>query len=160
VSLSGVGNCEGWRELISRAADGTLGPSDEARLQAHVSECPACAAESRADGELRLLLRRDPLPLTEISLPSGQDIARTIREAEAPAHRRPVRPVWGWAGALTATAAAVLLIVGRGPAPNAPSPLQSPPAVTQPASGFWIVDDERTGRDVIVGPAVSLSGAP
>lgn len=157
MAFRGVGECNAWRGLISRGADGELGAVDEAGLQAHLSACAGCAAVVRVDAELRLMLRRDPLPLTEVRLPSGREIARSVLEAEPAAVRRPGRRAWGWAGAVAA-AAAVAIIGSRSPAPRQRVIQAAPPAASQPVPGFWIVDDERTGRDVIVGPSVSFAG--
>jgi anti-sigma factor RsiW len=151
-------DCLRSQELISRAGDSALPAADTAWLHEHLAACPACAREARADEELRGLLRGDPLPVTELRLPSGEQIARSIVEAEA-APRRLRRPVvLGWSGAALATATAILLIVAR-PTPHHSEVEPVPtPAAAQPATGFWIEDDERTGRDVIVAPAGTLSG--
>src|SRR5690242_14091088 len=50
-------NCERAIELISARIDGELSPADEAALEGHLAECPACAAAAEAfelqDAELR-----------------------------------------------------------------------------------------------------------
>src|SRR5690348_2950629 len=50
-------NCERAIELISARIDGELSAADEAALEGHLAECPACAAAAEAfelqDAELR-----------------------------------------------------------------------------------------------------------
>src|SRR5579885_505153 len=50
-------NCEHVLALISARIDGELSPADEAALEAHLAECPACAATAEAfelqDAEMR-----------------------------------------------------------------------------------------------------------
>src|SRR5437588_222213 len=50
-------NCERAIALISARIDGELSPADEAALEAHLDDCPACAATAEAfelqDAEMR-----------------------------------------------------------------------------------------------------------
>ena len=149
--------CRRVRELLPARPDGALSPADTALAEAHLAGCPACAREAALLGEIGALLRRDPLPLSEVQLPTGEQLARSIIEAESQAPRSPFpRPrLLGWSVGLAA-AAALAVVAVRAPQPRPQLPVV--PAVTQPAasSGFWIEDDERTGRDVIVAPATAL----
>lgn len=160
MAISGHDNCKHWRELIARLGSGELLSAHEAALRAHLSACVACAREAAAHEELQAVLRRDPLPLAEINLPSGEQIARSIVEAEALRSGWSLRLTLGWSGAVLAVIAAVALGVRQPQRSSGPETPAMSPVAQQPAAGFWIVDDERTGRDVVVGPAVSIAGTP
>jgi anti-sigma factor RsiW len=148
--------------MLPARQDGALSAADTAVAEAHLAKCPDCAREAALLQEIGTLLRRDPLPLSQVTLPAGDQIARSIIEAEAVERRNGWRSLFanpprtlGWTAGL-AVAAALTVVAVRPPQTRPLAP--APPAVTQPASssGFWIEDDERTGRDVIVAPAVGL----
>ena len=145
------------RELLPARQDGALSPADIAFAEGHLASCPTCAREAALLGEIGTLLRRDPLPLSEIQLPVGEQLARSIIEAEALVPGWPLRypRLVGWTAGLAAAAALAVTVV-RPPQSRPQLPVVP---VTQPAasSGFWIEDDERTGREVIVATAAALS---
>lgn len=65
-------------ELLALAAAGALDPEEAARVEAHLSECAACAAEAGAWRRLADGLARLPSPR-----PSRTLVARTVEEVEA-----------------------------------------------------------------------------
>ncbi|MCC2667603.1 MAG: hypothetical protein K0Q72_74 [Armatimonadetes bacterium] len=151
--------CARVQGLLPALHEGALSAAEATEAEAHLSQCAACAREAALALEIGALLRRDPLPLSQASLPSGDQIARSIIEAEQSERGRAWRLPWGvspgvidWSAGLIVVAALVLALFPRphNPASSPSQPAVSPPAVT---SGFWIEDDERTGRDVIVAPA-------
>jgi anti-sigma factor RsiW len=64
--------------LLALAAAGALDPAEEARVEAHLRECTACAAEADAWRALAGELRRLPAPR-----PSRALVARTTDAVEA-----------------------------------------------------------------------------
>ena len=77
--------------------------------------------------------------------------------APAPADLDPSRTASYGLLALNVATAAVVMILGRQPTAQVSPRPSDTVAATQEAPGFWIVDDERTGRDVVVGPSVSYT---
>jgi predicted anti-sigma-YlaC factor YlaD len=64
-------------ELLALAAAGVLEPAEAARVDAHLRECAACAAEATAWGRLAEGLRRLPAPKPPHAL-----VARTVEAVE------------------------------------------------------------------------------
>ena len=148
-SVTPVG-CGTFRDLLLREPDGELSPADNARLRAHLATCAACAREVKRSMQVGQLLRRDPLRPDQVRLPSGDELAQSVVEA-ANSRVRPVNTArWaGWA-AVAAAGLAVMLLVVRG-VETPPRPGPAPAAATAAAPpGFWIDDDEQTGRAVLM----------
>ena len=122
-------SCEAATELIEPYLDGELGPSESARLEAHLARCTDCAGEL----ELAATIRRELRALPELDCPPAvlERAHRAATEATvvplrraAPAGERPRR---AWAALAAALVLAVLgaFLVARGlraPAGQGPSP--------------------------------------
>jgi len=152
--------CRPFLALLLREGDGELLPADEARLRGHLSSCAPCAREAERRSQIGLLLRRDPLPMDQVRLPTGEELARSVVEA---AHSRPrtsgfPTPWAGWAAGAIA-GLAVLLFAVRAPAPPATTTPSSSTAPISAPPGFWIDDDEQTGRTVLMESRPARSGA-
>lgn len=87
-------------DLLTEYVDGTLGPQDRARVEAHLAECAICSEEIAAAREVRTALATLP----EREEPAGLAF-RAIKESR----RRPARP---WATRFAAAGAAAVVIGG------------------------------------------------
>lgn len=144
-------------EMLSALLDGELEGADRARVEAHVAECAACAAELREIGALDALARQLP----PVDAPAGYHEGlpgrlrpRLRRRGSAP---RLVRP-WLWAVAAGIAVAVVAPIVLRQPprdvppaAPEAAAApgdraLASPPQATPPAARAATLQDTAVAR--------------
>lgn len=143
--------CASIRELLLREPDGELTAADATRLREHCTRCGACAAEAQRLDQLQRILRRDPLPLGEVRLPSGEALARSVVQAAqgSPRSRRVLAPLAGLA-ALTTVALMAGMLGLRSPGPRA-ALLQPAAHLAAPApEGFWIEDDEQSGRSILI----------
>ena len=149
--------CEQARRL-SAYHDGELSGSARASLEAHLRQCPACAAELDRLRKLSRLLGSAVRP----GIPP-QVLARLHRAADV----QPAAAVWRMAQAVTAVAASILLVCAVwlwavAPAANATGPIPLPlwetaavSSQTAPAMAseeqlaMWIVEDLswRNGHD-------------
>lgn len=143
--------------LLSRRRDSPLAADESRDLEAHVAGCAGCRRAAQADRMLSAALQVDPLP--GASLPVGADAVSWITawEAAPAAGFRLPRRLLG-TGAALAAAAAVCLFV-RPVGPQAPVPVTAPAAAEAPLPALVIVDDEETGRQVLVGPLEAASAA-
>lgn len=110
-------NCAEYRDWVAADVDGVLG-ADEARVRAHLEECPTCRAErARQDGvrttlRSRALAVEAPFGLRTRILGSLDEIAE---EGVAGRSRLP-----RWAALVLAGLAVVLVLVPRGGGPLDP----------------------------------------
>jgi hypothetical protein len=171
-------------ELLAEYADGTLGPDDRARVDAHVSACDICREELDLAGSARRALEALP----ELNVPAGTTwpvVQRAERRRRWLPSMNP-RTAWVAAGA-TAAAAAVIgafIMVGplrqaaepgsadrsaaggevSGPAPNSESQFDSSeellearyPTYRRTAEDFDSSSINRLSRDVTVGARRAL----
>lgn len=147
-------DCRKVMALLPGLPDGELPPEVLAAVDAHLDACPVCRAEAAAMRQLSAVLREEPLPGVE--LPSGVRVAAWVLEADA----QPSRPWWRslslrWAaGGLAALGAAAVLVLVRPnlspPRPRVPPAVQPVPEEALPT--LVVVDDERTGRQVVLAP--------
>jgi anti-sigma factor RsiW len=152
--------CATSRSLLLRAPDEELTAADDARLRAHLAHCPACAREAERSREIGQLLRRDPLPTSQVRFLPGVELARSVVEAARTRERRPSTPRWtGWAAAAIAGLATVLIVTRGVEVPPHPGPVPKATSTTA-APGFWIDDDEQTGRAVLTETPPPRSGVP
>jgi anti-sigma factor RsiW len=151
--------CE-WVEQRLPERDGALSPGQSARVEAHLAACARCRREAEALRALGPLLREPPCP--DDAVPSGAQLAAWVLEqdrARAPqgpaawAARFGVRP---WAVAPAALGLAALLCAavllprpqpGGTVRPVAPAMAESAPPT------LVVMDDEATGRQVLLAPA-------
>jgi hypothetical protein len=143
--------------LLPGAADEERAVPDAARLAAHLAECASCRRE--AERYRALAERIGEEPVARAILPGGEQVTRWILEREA--SRAPVSLSWRMiAMPMVALGAAVaLVLVPRDREPN-PASEPPPPTVSTQAAlppQLVVVDDERTGRQVVLGPALSGS---
>lgn len=147
--------CRGAARLLTRLPDGNLSPRESAALQSHLDACPGCRREARQLRRIRELLRDEPLP--DVRLPAGAELARALMAAER-VRSHPARgPARAAAALALAGALSLALLVAapfRSGTRRQPGPALEPP--TSP-SILVVVDDERTGRQVLLTPAAGLS---
>lgn len=148
-------DCDTMRPLLQASQDGELLPVESARLQSHLATCQACAREARELQSLTGFLRNELDP--EVPLPAGAAIVGRILE-------RPVRPAWrprfgAFAVPALVALAAVALILPRlvDPLPHSGIRPGPPVAVMETAHvpELVVLDDERSGRQVLLAPAVT-----
>ena len=147
--------------LLPALPDGALNAADAAALEAHLAVCPSCRAEAGATFRLAEAVRADPLP--GVSLPGGSQAVSWILQQDAvrTAHRSWHRLAWAPGLAVATVAVTALLVVGapRGPRAVQPDPTSSvalmQPSAQEPLPALVVVDDERTGRQVMLIPAPS-----
>lgn len=121
-------DCKAFSNLLDAWLDGELSREDQARMEAHAAECPACAA--------LLTLRRDCREMDEsVEVPAAFSASwREMIRAEAePARKKP-----SWRTLLTVAAALVFVVGGtlatRGSL-RIEAPVANRPAVTEQADG-------------------------
>jgi len=93
-------------ELVTAAVDGELSPEDQARLEEHLRDCPACRQQLESERVLRAQIRALP----EVAPPAGLEERLRARLRAA----RPRR--WRFILPLAAGLTAVLLWSGSSPA--------------------------------------------
>lgn len=155
--------CEAAADLIEPFLDGDLGPSEAARLEAHLGRCADCAAEL----ELATTLRRGLRSLPELDCPPAvlERARRAAGEAPVVPLRRPARRAPGWLAVAAALVLAALgaLAVGRGlrgPTAEEPSPEQVAQATAEARYALALVGrvSRRAGlalRDDVLAPHVA-----
>jgi anti-sigma factor RsiW len=131
--------------------DGELTAAEATRLREHRARCAACAREAERLGQLQRVLRRDPLSLTEVHLPSGEALARSVVQAAqgSPRNCWVLAPIAGLA-ALSAIALAAGMLGLRAPASRAVSVMPVAHLAAPAPEGFWIEDDEQSGRSILI----------
>jgi len=148
--------CRSMQVLLSRSRDSALPTHEAASLQTHLSVCSECRKAARADRLLSAALQVDPVPAA--SLPSGVEAAAWIvsRDRERKERNRRGRRWWLMAPAFSGLAAslAAVLLLYPGPARIARTGV-----ATDSLPALVIVDDERTGRQVMVGPLAGAAGS-
>jgi len=121
--------------LLARFAEGDLPDEAAADLAVHLDGCPRCAARlNQIDPLVPIFARSPDPPLPPI------DAAELLARAAVPP--RPRRAGWALAGALTAAAAALLLVVG-------PLPVGALPEL-------GLVEARPVSGGVLPGPAVAM----
>jgi predicted anti-sigma-YlaC factor YlaD len=154
--------CHRIAHLLPALPDGDLDPAEAAEVQAHLEACPECRADAEAMLRVSELLRQDPV--ANIVLPDGADAAAWILEQDA---ARP-HPWWRWPGIrwapglAVATAALAAVLLGgplrfhhrEGPKPGDHTTAPAAPA-NEPLPALVVVDDEETGRQVLLAPSPS-----
>lgn len=101
-------HCEEALELISARIDSPLSGEDSARLEEHLSVCPACRALAADFDQLH-----QELPLLAAQPPAGlsEDVMRRI-QAERVTPFRAKKRQWQWRSLASLAAVAVLVVVG------------------------------------------------
>lgn len=108
--------CPSEAELVS-FADVALSPEELRRIEKHLEVCSGCAKRALALSELTADIAAE-VPQPELDV--AEHVAGVMRRLDEPRLRAP-RARWvGWAGALVAAAALVLVIATRGQAPDPP----------------------------------------
>ena len=103
--------CDAAFELISAHLDGTNTPAEEAALQAHLSECPACQALLETMTALELNTKNLEVPCP----PQLKENIMARIETEAASRQKPRRPRWlKSAIAFGGIAAVLALVLGTG----------------------------------------------
>jgi anti-sigma factor RsiW len=105
-------DCGNARRLIEEQADGPLAPGAGERLSAHLSACPACAADLARTGAVGSLLRSQAAARTAAAQ-GGLDVMWTRVRAgieEGRSAPQPFRP-WKWAWIPAGVALVVLTLV-------------------------------------------------
>ena len=98
---------EYFEQLCSNSVDGTLTDSEREKLEAHLAECPSCAALLRDLREMRALFAQ------EAEAPDSlQETKLHVVQPEKPVRRMPVFTMVGVA------AAVVLVVLGGGLMPS------------------------------------------
>lgn len=100
--------CEEYAALLEAFADGACTPEEEARVRAHLAECPGCQAWLDD-----ILLMRGAFPDVE-DTPVPEDFAQTVMaaiRAETPAAAAPRRPLLLWKKVLVPMAACLAVVV-------------------------------------------------
>lgn len=153
-------NCDKAQRWLSRRLDGELSPGRDARLQAHLADCPACRELESAWRALGVSLNERKIPTGPAAEAAWLDVRRAIRAGEAgPQERAPdwiFGSRWQWAFA-TLT---LLLVVGGGwwvaNRPDARARLARQPATEVewvetdlPGATPMVYRDEETGCTVI-----------
>lgn len=157
-----MAHCDESIELISAALDGALSPEEQARLEAHLAQCPAC----KALYEDLSMIHQNLLDLPPVEVPQG--LTERIMDAVAaeaaqskvvplPQPRKSAFPWQRWAA--TAAAVAVVILGGwqmaLGPHKGASdlkaasfreADLPSPPASVEP--GLQTYSDGTTVPEV------------
>jgi len=148
--------CRRLAPWIPDLGSGDLEPEQAAAVRTHLEGCAHCRGEAEAMLRVRSLLQAERCP--EVRLPSGAALAGRILEREAARSREPwVRWSWPWvrSGPGWATVAvasfAVALLVRPGLEPQISAP--GPAPVAEPLPALVVIDDERTGRRVLLAPA-------
>jgi ferric-dicitrate binding protein FerR (iron transport regulator)/tetratricopeptide (TPR) repeat protein len=116
-------HCERAIELISARIDGELSPADDAALEGHLAECPACAAAAEAfelqDAELRHTFDERRHQAGTVAERVAAGLPRRGPSADRWRRlRRQARP-YAFAAALAAAIAALVWLLGAHPSPPA-----------------------------------------
>jgi len=121
--------CETILDRLPDFAGGRLLPSDAASIEAHLAECPECAAEA------------DLLALLHASRPTAPDGLVTRIEQEVRAPRRSAhRPWWGLAAASVAAVALGIGVVAKDSTPTGEAEVPAMVAGAEETS-LWVADD-------------------
>ncbi len=141
---------------IWQRRDGELDVVESQALERHLSACSTCRREANLLAGITQAVRADPAPA--VPLPSGPQAVAWLREEE----RRSATRSRGWllaAPAMAASALAIWAVTANREtrlAPQLPlaSAYQAPPSRTDLAAQplLVVVDDERTGRQVMIAP--------
>ena len=114
---------EYFEQLCSNSVDGTLTDSEREKLEAHLAECPSCAALLRDLREMRALFAQEaeaPDSLHDgIMEQLRQETKLHVVQPEKPVRRMPVFTMVGVA------AAVVLVVLGGGLMPSFRTPARS-----------------------------------
>ena len=149
--------CRGVERLLLALPDGELAPPEAAELQAHLDACPRCRAEAESLLRFRDLLRAEPLP--DVRLPSGAELLNRLQHRQR--RRTPwsvFRPAW-LAPAVALGLAALTVSLQLRPHPTSGQRIPVVEGVQPgPPPALFVVDDERTGRQVLLAPAATPSG--
>jgi predicted anti-sigma-YlaC factor YlaD len=153
--------CRQVRDLLPGLADRDPKPGETAAVEAHLEACPSCSREAREFLVLGDVLRQQRPP--EVPLPSGEAAAARILERERAARRSAglALPRWQTGLALAAIACAAVFAfrpavrqhappAGAGDVSHAPVM-----AAEEPLPALLVVDDEWTGRQVLLGPSAA-----
>lgn len=99
-------NCQQAQASFAPRLDGRLDPAENAAFEAHLGNCPSCAAEWRAYAGAWTLIGRQTVP--EVSVGFVERTLRRLDEAPAAWAGRWWIPLWRWGvvGALALTLAA------------------------------------------------------
>jgi anti-sigma factor RsiW len=147
-------DCAGMAPLLLRLPDGDLLLAEQAALEAHLGACPSCREEAAALTGVGAQIREcAPNPGR---LPSGAVMAAQIRELD---RRRTVLnlsslfPRAAWGGVAAASLAALWFAAGLhrlAGASHEDAPRPTIHARVTPAPVLFLVDDETSGRRVVV----------
>lgn len=103
---------EYFEQLCSNSVDGTLTDSEREKLEAHLAECPSCAALKRDLEEMRALFACEEEPPATLH----DSIMQRVREEEKKRFVQPVKPMRRLPvlSMVAAAAAVVLVVLGGG----------------------------------------------
>ena len=103
---------EYFEQLCSNSVDGTLTDSEREKLEAHLAECPSCAALKRDLEEMRALFACEEEPPVDLH----DSIMQRVREEEKKRFVQPVKPMRRLPvlSMVAAAAAVVLVVLGGG----------------------------------------------
>ena len=148
--------CRDAERLLLALPDGELDPREAAELQTHLDVCPRCRVEAENLRRFRDLLRAEPRP--DVPLPSGAEMLDRVRRHARRSPWSVFRPAWlAPAFALGLAALAISLQMRPHPA-RGPHPPVAESAQPGPPPALFVVDDERTGRQVLLAPAPTPAG--
>ena len=101
---------EYFEQLVSSSLDGTLTESEREKLEAHLAECPSCAALKHDLEQMRALFA------VEAELPAGlhDDIMQGVRQEQRLRVVQPAKPVRRMPVLTMVAAAAVVVLVVLG----------------------------------------------
>lgn len=131
-------------DLLAEYADGTLGPEDRARVDAHLRDCATCRTEVDEAGTARAALSSLP----EVREPEGvtMEVLRRARtERRAPSRLAPIAAAAALVIAIAGVAASVFLTRDGDQAAES-----GPPAIEAPAGE---PEDAAPGADAAGAPA-------
>jgi hypothetical protein len=148
--------CAPFAGALSRMRDREVCGSEREALQEHLRVCAGCRRAAQADRLVAASLQTDPLDASE--LPSGEAAAAWILNREPVRRGAPRRFL---APGLALGLAALVAFAGQGVLSGRGSSgetaiVQAPhPGSEEPLPALVIVDDERSGRQVMLAPAAS-----
>jgi hypothetical protein len=131
-----------WKPRVALLAAGAVtGEAERARVQRHLDQCAACAAELVALRATLDTLAGDPVRTAEPPLPLPALRTRVFARLEEAERPRPSRALLGWAaGAAVAAALVIAVLWPRGS--QGPVPPAGPASVPTAVAGVSEIPDE------------------
>jgi anti-sigma factor RsiW len=154
---NGSDPCGEAHAFLLAEPDGELTPAEEQALSAHLAACPACTQEAQAMRSFTRLLKEEPRP--QATLPAGSAVAAQILASQARLGRPNPRVRFLLIPAAVALGAAVVFapMLTRLDPRHEPVIAHKIPAETSVSQlpELLVLDDERSGRQVLIAPAVA-----